>query len=261
MASHLETADLHRMAPIRCLLDNDRSYGGRERTRETGRASSRPSGVRPVAGIPTSRQPGCATTHRARRRRHGPLLGVLPRRAGRPCEVAVPAGDGSAARRGTPGPMTPEARHRMRGFGLVAIGVVMVPYRVEPGRGGNEPSRPRSELWSRNSTIAILARRLPGNAGYPDHQMPDGRCAGRRNAAARLVEASCWRRHVAGRGFPALTPEPPPIPRSPSLSAMRPTSAARSCPTTGPTQGEVFHLPLNASHLQGWEEESQVRRT
>jgi len=25
-----------------------------------------------------------------------------------PCEVAVPAGDGSAARRGTPGPMTPK---------------------------------------------------------------------------------------------------------------------------------------------------------
>ena len=95
--------DLHRMAPIRCLLDNDRSYGSRERTHETGRAPSRP---RPVAGIPTSRQPGCATTHRARRRRHGPLLGVLPRRAGRPCEVAVPAGVGSAASRGTPRPMT-----------------------------------------------------------------------------------------------------------------------------------------------------------
>jgi hypothetical protein len=28
--------------------------------------------------------------------------------------------------------MTLEARHRMRGFGLVLIGVVMVPYRVEP---------------------------------------------------------------------------------------------------------------------------------
>jgi hypothetical protein len=35
------------------------------------------------------------------------------------------------------------------------------------------------------------------------------------------------------------------------LSAMRPTSAARSCQTTDSTQGEVFHLPLNASHLQG----------
>ena len=136
MASHLEAADLHRMAPIRCLLDNDRSYGGREGTRETSSASSRPSGVRPVAGIPTSRQPRCATTHRARRRRHGPLLGVLPRRAGRPCEVAVPAGDGSAARRGTPGPMTPrslpEARHRMPGVRSGRHGVVMVPYRLEP---------------------------------------------------------------------------------------------------------------------------------
>jgi uncharacterized protein YjeT (DUF2065 family) len=37
--------------------------------------------------------------------------------------------------------MTPEARHRMRGFGLVVIGVVMVPYRVEP-RTRRQPIQP-----------------------------------------------------------------------------------------------------------------------
>jgi hypothetical protein len=185
MAAHLETTDLHRMAPIRCLLDNDRSYGGPERTRETSRASRRPSGIRPVAGIPTSRQPGCATTHRARRRRHGPLLGVLPRRAGRPCEVAVPAGDGSAARRGSPGPMTPrsppsDARVRSGR----SVGVVMVPYRLEPRtrRQRTQPAKIRAvgaETAQQCGRVRRGRATLPGKAGYrSDHQMPDGRWPG-----------------------------------------------------------------------------------
>ena len=106
-------------------------------------------------------------------------------------KVAVPAGDGSAARRGTPGPMTPEARHRMRGFGLVAIGVVMVPYRLEPRtrRQRTQPAKIRAdgaETAQQCGRVRPGKETLPGNAGYrSDHQMP--RWSMRRAAQCRCA--------------------------------------------------------------------------
>jgi hypothetical protein len=45
----VEATILHRMATIRCLLNNDQSLVGLERTREAASGSSRPRGVRPAS--------------------------------------------------------------------------------------------------------------------------------------------------------------------------------------------------------------------
>jgi hypothetical protein len=193
-----------------------------ERTREPGRASNRSSGVRPVAGIPTSGQPRCAATHRARKRRHGPLLGVLPRRAGRSCEVAVPAGDGSAARRGTRGPMTPKP----------AIGFAGV-------RSGRH----------RRRDGAVLGRTPDGETTSPAAQDRAVGAAQHNNVAEYNV-AGPARHQIATRFYIVI----------PSGRCGRSTSGARTHhhppATSRPNRKERMSPPFSASQWQVWEEES-----
>jgi hypothetical protein len=81
-----------------------------------------------------------------------------------------------------------------------------------PGRGGNEPSRPRSELFEPKQHNNVDEYDVAGIL-YPGKldtdlitKCPDGRCAGRRNAAARLVKPLVGVDMWPVVGFPALHP-------------------------------------------------------
>jgi hypothetical protein len=75
-----------------------------------------------------------------------------------------------------------------------------------------------------------------------------------------------WLKHLVGVDMWPVVVSRPYTRAAADLEIAEPERNAtnKRCPLLpdhGSTQGEVFHLPLNASHLQGWEEESQVRRT